>query len=333
MTRLVLHRLWYDGVGSLMTRGVATIAEGLMTVAVWVRNAWYDRVSLPQNPVPVISVGNLSVGGTGKTPFLRWIGEDSTVATRQLGVVTGGYGDDEVELYRRWFGPSRVVVEPDRRKGVRQAAESGVSIVLVDDGFQHRRLRRDCDIVLVAAEGPWPVRLLPRGPYREPLGSLGRASLIVVTARTSAEEDIERLAADLRSRFPRVPVGQFRLTLGDWSALNGDPVSPPSGDLLALASVGRPNEFLQMLRETCPSQEIELMPFPDHHSYNAGDIQAALQRADGRTIVTTEKDAVKLRRFPEASSSTRVVNLVGRVPEDDPIHRVLEHASAERGQR
>jgi tetraacyldisaccharide 4'-kinase len=124
--------------------------------------------------IPVVSVGNLTVGGTGKTPVSRWLMEEA----RRLGVtpalVARGYGEDEILLHRRWNPDVPVVVAPRRIDGVARAAAEGAGICILDDGFQHRRLARDLDILLLSVHDPLPARLLPGGR----IGSLSEACAV-----------------------------------------------------------------------------------------------------------------------------------------------------------
>jgi tetraacyldisaccharide 4'-kinase len=286
--------------------------------AVRLRNRAFDTGLLRARsaPVPVISVGNLSVGGTGKTPITRWVVERLLARGRRPVVVSRGYGADELALHRRWHPEVRVIANPDRVVAAREAARTGGDVVVLDDGFQHRALARDADLLLLGAGDPFPPRLLPRGPYREPLSAIGRASLVLVTGRgQEPADDPEDVAAEVR-RMPRhPPVGTVRLVPVGWRTLAGEPGSPPASDeaLLIVASVADPASVLRLVddaragervdgapsRPESPLGATELVAFPDHHDYGASDVERILNAAKGRRIVTTEKDAVKLIAFPE----------------------------------
>lgn len=308
----LVHELWTGGEPRMTARllGMALVpGELAFRSAVAVRNRWYDRKRPPDPSIPVISVGNLTVGGTGKTPVVRWLGDWFRRRGVRTAVVVRGYGRDEVELYRRWFGDGAVLVGADRREGVRAAGKGGCQLALLDDGFQHRRLARTLDILLVAAEDPWRVRLLPRGRYREPLAAARRAALVFLTRRTAGHGAAQAWRERLARAAPGVPVLNLEMTMGDWSNLAGDPASAPRGDVLAVCSVARPRAFATGLEKLLPAARIELAAYPDHHEYSADDVTALLARRAGRTIVCTEKDAVKLIRHRELADHAVAVGL------------------------
>ena len=163
---------WWAGkggaLGSLLRVATIPVEMGFRMVSgVWGR--LYDAGVMPlqRAPVPVISVGNLTVGGSGKTPLSAWLLKGLQARGERPALVARGYGEDEILLHRRWAPDALVIAEADRAYGAWKAARKGATIVVLDDGFQHRRLARELDIVLVATSTPWKVRLLPRGPFRE----------------------------------------------------------------------------------------------------------------------------------------------------------------------
>lgn len=310
--RGLVSELWSDGEpgpgARLLGSGLAP-AEAAFRAAVAVRSRWYDRKRPPGPPIPVVSVGNLTVGGTGKTPVLQWLREWFRQRGVRVAVVVRGYGRDEVTLYRRWFGDEAVFVGADRRAGVRAAGKGGYRVALVDDGFQHRRLARTLDILLVAAEDPWRVRMLPRGPYREPLGAARRATHLLLTRRTADRGTLQAWSERLAREAPGVSVLQMEMTMGDWSDLAGGPAKAPRADILAVCSIARPRAFAAGLGRLLPAARIELVSYPDHHEYTVEDVAALLGRRDGRTVVCTHKDAVKLVRHGELADHAVAVGL------------------------
>ena len=297
-----LGELWGSddpGGAGRMVRALLAPAELPFRLAVTARNARYDRRPPPPAPIPVVSVGNLTVGGTGKTPVVRWLGDWYRRAGVPVAIVLRGYGADEVALYRRWFGDGAVFTGRDRTALVADASARGHRVALLDDGFQHRRLHRAVDLLLVAAEDPWPVRMLPRGPYREPLASSRRATHLLVTRRTATRERVSAWRERLRRAAPGIPAQVAELRMGGWSDLRGAPSGAPPGDVLAVSSIARPAAFLAGLEALLPGIRIELASFADHHPYTPGDVAALLGRRGGRTVVCTAKDAVKLASFPE----------------------------------
>jgi tetraacyldisaccharide 4'-kinase len=260
----------------------------------------------------VVSVGNLTVGGTGKTPMAAWILGILESAGQSPALVSRGYAEDELLLHRRWHPDVPIVSDPDRVAATLRARDDGARVVVLDDGFQHRRLARDVDIVLVAAEDPWPGRLLPRGPYREPPGSLGRADALVVTRRTATQEQAASLASRLwMEHGPFDTCAIAFLEPGGWSGIQGGGADAPQGPVLAAAGIARPEAFAEVVRRTL-GVDVELIAFPDHHRYDTADVSTLRSRAGGRTLVVTEKDAVKLAPLARDLEPVRVLELVVR---------------------
>jgi tetraacyldisaccharide 4'-kinase len=276
--------------------------------------------------VPVVSIGNLTVGGTGKTPAALWLGEALAGIGLHPAIVSRGYGgmlgkrvatvgtgehalvtpeeagDEAVLLAERFAGP--VVCGADRLVAARTAvAEHGADVILLDDGFQHWRLGRDFDLVLVdGAAGFGNGALLPAGPLREPLGALARAGAIVVTKAASAT----RVTDVLERRAAGVPVFAADLVARSLVQLEGRSlVARPLGVLagrrvVTVSAIARPESFYELLGQW-DVRPVEVLEYPDHHLYSQGDwqhITQAAHRAD--LVVCTEKDLVKLRRFPFA---------------------------------
>ena len=243
--------------------------------------------------IPVVSVGNLRVGGAGKTPFTAWVVDQLLALGRAPAVLHGGYGSDEPQLHRRWHPDVPVLVGRERSESVRAAAAQGCDVAVLDDGFQHRRLARDLDIVLLAAEhGADRIRLLPRGPWREPLAALRRAGVVVVTRKTATRERADAVVAQVRGVMERRALHAWIQPAG-WTTLDGQPASEPRGAVLALSSTAEPASFQRTLTDLGLSLAGRLA-FPDHHDYTDADLTAIERAASGTTVVTTTKDAVKL---------------------------------------
>jgi len=261
------------------------------------RNALYDRGlfrTYKTTPV-VVSIGNIEAGGTGKTPFTIALSSELSRRGLKVAIVTRGYrgsltgpviverrhsvkeaGDEAVLMACSVDAP--VIKSPDRVKGVLFAHNHlGSEIVVLDDGFQHRRLERDFDIVLVSRdlshEG-----LLPTGALREPASSLGRADIIV--AMKGAPYEGPR--ADLRP-----------LCLVDATGTTRSLQSLSTQKALAFCAIGIPSHFFTMAEGLCMS--VERISFRDHHVYSRADITEIMDKAAGKDIIiTTEKDLVKI---------------------------------------
>jgi len=238
-------------------------------------------------------------------------------------VVTRGF-PDELALHARLGGGRPVVGHRDRTRAVREAMARGARAAVLDDGFQHRRLARDVDVVALDADfaGRVPWRLLPAGPYREPPGALGRADRVVVTRREAGPASAGRLAAWVRRRLPGVPVARCALEPGRVVAAGRGPAEPagaaaPGADpAVVLAGVMKPRPFLAAVRAAGLAPEIAVV-LPDHGVPRADLLDAIAARARRRGVVTTAKDAVRLS---------------GLLPADVPLLVLEERLTWEEGE-
>ena len=307
---------WWGGEGGGVGRLLRLLTLPLEVGFRWVsglRNRMYDVGALPlqRAPVPVISVGNLSVGGSGKTPFAAWLVRGLRARGENPALIVHGYSEDELVLHRRWNPDCLVMAEQDRAYGAWRAARRRATVVVLDDGFQHRRLARDLDVVLVPSDTPPVMRLLPRGPFREPLSALTRAHVVAITqkGREGPARELRREPAheergptrELRRLMEphfREPPMSVALVPDCWTHLSGEPAEPPDEEFLAICGIGDPEGFARTLR-LATGRDPELLAFPDHHDYSWGDVLEIGRRLQGRALVTTEKDAVKLEAFAE----------------------------------
>jgi tetraacyldisaccharide 4'-kinase len=294
----VVQRLWEGdaGLGGRVLGAFLTPAELGYRAIMRARNvAYYSGVAGSDSPpVPAISVGNITVGGTGKTPVVRWLVKQLIRRRWTPGILHGGYADDEPALHRLWFPDLPVIADRDRLRGAGRAMEQGADVLVLDDAFQHRRLLRDLDIVLVAAEA-WSrnARLLPRGPYREPPRSLRRADIVVVTRRTASleqaarvEVEVARISGRRTARAYLRPAGWLR---PDGSLREGHPRGPAIG----VAGIARPDDFFDQAEEW-GADLVDAIAFPDHHPFSEAEARELERLAGGGPVVMTAKDAVKL---------------------------------------
>jgi tetraacyldisaccharide 4'-kinase len=262
------------------------------------RGVAYDRGLLrtTEVPCPVISVGNISVGGAGKTPVTRWLVEEIRRRGIQPAVLHGGYAADEPELHRLWNPDVPVIMGRDRIETARAAVEGGARALVLDDGFQHRRLARDLDLVLVAAESWSPrARLLPRGPWREPASALARAQAVIVTRKSASEEVARNLLEELSTSAPGNTPIRIWLKPNGWSRPGGQSRDvAPQGGVVAVTAIAHPDLFVMNAMESGAEVERTLF-FVDHHDYESVDLERIRDLAAGRPVVTTAKDMVKLR--------------------------------------
>ncbi len=279
--------------------------------AVWGRNGAYDvgLLRTVRLNARVISVGNLVVGGTGKTPVSAWLAAQVARRGHRAAVLHGGYGLDEPALHRLWNPGIVVVVDRDRVAAGRRAIAQGATMLVLDDGFQHRRLMRDLDVVLIPAES-WRLepRLLPRGPWREGLAALRRATLLIVTRKTASPEVAASVARALAVRCPNTPVAMVALRPAGWR--RGDGLAgTPDGVVLAVAAVAQPALFVANAREA-GTVVGGVLSYRDHHAYSDRDLESIVTAAHGRPIVTTEKDWIKLEGRLDARQVWRLLQRV-----------------------
>ncbi|CAN5849308.1 tetraacyldisaccharide 4'-kinase [soil metagenome] len=300
--RAVARRFWAGELGSAGTVLSLALApaEAIYRVAAGMRNRAFDRglLDVVRVSVPVISVGNIAVGGTGKTPFASWLARDLALRAHRPAILHGGYAADEPELHRRWTPDIPVYVEADRSAAAVRAAADGATVLVLDDGFQHRRFQRDLDIVLVAAER-WSgsTRLLPRGPWREPLSALRRADVVVVTRKTASAAAAWQTGCAIQELTGQMPVVAHLRPTG-WRRAGGEDGGrqAPVEAALLVSGLAEPGLFVENARTAGALLAGELA-FADHHSYTQADARRILSMAAGRPIVTTEKDWTKLESW------------------------------------
>jgi len=320
-------RLW-DGEGArlALARLALAPASALYAGVVLARNAAYRTglVRTRRVGARTVSIGNLRIGGSGKTPLTRWLAAEAQARGIAVAIVSRGYGgttaaphvvgdgatlrsdvaasgDEAVMLARTAAVP--VVAGHDRAAAAALAVETfGSRLLLCDDAFQHRRLARDVDIVLVdAGQRGGVTRLLPAGPLREPLAALRRAHVIVVAERDAAgaTQSVPASRPDqlvVRARF--APTALLRVGPHAWEELG---LAALAGQrVLALSGVARPRPLYESLRDW-EADLVHILEYPDHHPYDIADWHEISHAAkDVEFVVTTEKDLVKLERFPFA---------------------------------
>ncbi len=299
------------GPWSAVQRGGLWLASFPYGAAVRTRNWLFDqgRKTIHRVGVPVVSVGNLTVGGTGKTPCVESVARYYTTHDLRVAVLSRGYGsargrNDEAMVLEENLPDVPHLQGADRVVLAQSAVEELESqILILDDGFQHRRLARNLDIVLIDATNPWGHGyLLPRGLLREPRTSLRRAGIVLLTRCDQvprAERD--RLRNEIARLAPGIPIAEATHRpvdlgngLGETAALEKLQGRP----LAAFCGLGNPEAFRRTLLDLGATVSA-FRSFPDHHAYTRADVDDlrgwARQQATDSVVVTTQKDMVKLR--------------------------------------
>ena len=323
----------HGGPAGLFLRAGLRLAEPFYAAAMTARNKRFDsgKKEVVDLGKPVISIGNITSGGTGKTPTVRWLCERLLTSGVRPAVLMRGYkskdtgGSDEQRMLDAFLGSRGVIVEanPDRVAGskVALAKAPDLGAFVLDDGFQHRRVKRDLDIVLVNAFEPFGYdHVLPRGLLREPLAGLKRADAIVIThARgidEAALEAVKKRLVDFNPDAPiycadHAPVG-FRTP----ETQPGRQVDRFDDELidkpvLAFCGLGSPRAFYQQLTKM-RARVVAHRWFNDHHAYTAKELEELHEQATaaGATVmVTTEKDWVKLQTLPQRDAGPPIWRL------------------------
>lgn len=316
-THRLIRWLWTSlRVDARLARTALLPVSGLWRAAMGARAAAYARGWLPVHdlPLPTVAVGNLTVGGSGKTPVAMWIARYYAARGLVPGILLRGYGGgDEAAVHARALPEAKVVADPDRVAGAERALARGAQVLVLDDAFQRLDVRRDLNVLVVSAETTRAVRWpLPAGPWREGMRALGRADLAVVTRKRASREAAESLAAELRGRM-RGPVAIAHLGLARFEGLLSGAVTLPGAlagrRVVAASAIGDPEAFVAQAKAT--GAQVQVATWKDHHVYRPEDVAwlaHAARRADH--LVITEKDAVKLRgAWPSGAPEPLVAKL------------------------
>lgn len=303
----------------------------LYGVAMKAHRALYrsGRFSTHELGAPVISVGNLTTGGTGKTPLVEWIANELAQKGRRVCILTRGYGrrrsgtrvivsngsevladanqagDEPLLLAERLKGLAAVVCDADRVSAASWAVENLKSDAFVlDDGFQHLRVARNLNILTIDATNPWGNgRLLPAGILRESLAEMARADCVVITRADDSDqtEELQRKIGELSSGSPifrsRMTLRGLRQVAGRESPVGADEIKASS--VAAFCGIGNPESFFSLVRRA-GYQLCHTQTFRDHHIYSQADMDRVARESNklgAQILLTTAKDEVKLRKL------------------------------------
>lgn len=291
--------------------------SGLFRVAVGIRSAYYASGKRSwRSPVPTVVIGNLSTGGTGKTPHALWLAEILLQHGRHPAMLSRGYGrknrgffevkndsrarevGDEPLMMKRRFPELPVFVCESRVEGIQTLLPLApkTDVLVLDDAFQHRALQPDLAIALLTYDSlqkPW--FLLPAGDGRELLSALSRAQMVIVTkCPADLDETRKQILTDRLHKYTQAPIffGNYRyLGLIDSEGKEVRP-DPASDDVLLFSGIADPAPLEAWLRTRFRS--VESVKFPDHHAFTRAELERVRQKADNRRIVTSEKDQTRL---------------------------------------
>ncbi len=310
---------------SSLAASALSVPAAAFGMLVRLRNAWYDRpAAIAHAELPVVSVGNLAVGGTGKTPLVAWIARRMVAAGHVPAVVSRGYGGtagpgplvvstgsgprfnartagDEPHLLAKLLKGVIVVVGANRIEGARRAHEAGADAIVLDDAFQHRRLARDLDIVVLDGRAPFgDGHLLPWGPLREPPKSLRRANVVVLSRLKEGELANEAIDAVRATGFSGTIVRAGHRVAGFRDVSGAECAAPKRA--VAFCGIGDPELFRNDLAAAGVAV-VRFREFRDHHPYTLAGWDALVAEARGveAPLVTTEKDLSRLESTAGAS--------------------------------
>ncbi len=299
-----------------MPNAIAQVMSWGYGLGIGMQNWRFDRgIGVTRLDVPVISIGNLSTGGTGKTPMVHWVanellalGKHPAIAMRGYKAPPGEMGDEERE-HRQALPGVPVVAQPNRIAGLERLFETDpvVDCVILDDGFQHRQLARDADIVLIdASSPPYADGLLPRGYLRDPISSLARADAVVVTHREMVTDGaLDELIGWIESQVPGCPIAitshvwssAMVYTSADdgWEAQEWKIDALKGQAMLGVCGIGNPGGFLAQI-ERVGWELVDSVVLGDHDPFDSMVVETVCQRlrsTKASTICMTRKDWVK----------------------------------------
>ena len=300
--------------------------SGIYSAATRARLAAYQRglLTVKKLHVPVISVGNITTGGTGKTPLVEWLCHALAREGKKICILTRGYGranpnkrvlvsdgtrilsnpadagDEPFLLAKNLNGIAAIISDPNRVAAGQWAIEKlGSQVFVLDDGFQYLRLARDLNILTIDATNPWGGgRLLPHGRMREPRSGVSRADCAVIT-RTEQEEHAPLIETELREYLGSRPILMSRMKtrgIRELTSLSPNLASVATQPAAAFCAIGNPKSFFEHLRSEGHNLVLT-RAFADHHKYDQADIDRLMRDAKGQgaeRLITTSKDAVKL---------------------------------------
>ncbi len=334
------------------------IISWIYGVVIHIRIVLYQKglFKTRQLPCKVISVGNITLGGTGKTPLVAALAKELFRRGWKVGILSRGYkgmkertggvvsdseriyqtpaeaGDEPFMLAQMLSGVPVLVGKKRYEMGVHAYTRFGMDVLILDDGFQHLGVKRDVDIVLIDAQSAFGNgRLFPRGPLREPLDGLRRASIIVLT-KADASTQLGEIEAVHRCYAPSIPLYHSRykpvFLLEAASRKRFSPHVVQGKKVFAFSGIADPGYFVDLLKGL-GADVIKEVHFPDHYNYELKDLMMIREhRETADLFVTTEKDFVKLQRLPLDDFLLHILGIEQEILDEAFYHTVLSALSS-----
>lgn len=323
-----------SGLSASILRGALRLLETPYSAVMSLRNFCYDKGVFKTTalPIPIISVGNITLGGTGKTPFVAWLVRFYLDHGRFPGIISRGFGtaktgtdgskdcnDEYLELLRRFpnqphkQNPNRVAAAREflHENLTSQNSTQAVDVLILDDAMQHRRIARNLNVVLLDALEPFGFEhVFPRGALREPLSGLRRADIVLLSrADLVSAEKRNEIWNRVAKHAPKIVWGELQhvpQTLVTLKGTESDMASLKGKRVLAFCGIGNPDGFAATLRNS-GAEVVKLTVFPDHYRYKNDDINRLINEANGvcaDRLVCTMKDWVKID--PRGTDASRI---------------------------
>jgi len=295
------------GIAAASARAILRLLSWGYAAIIGIRNLLYSKgwLKIHHANIPVISVGNITTGGTGKTPLVIWLANQITQNSKfkNCGILTRGYKTtDEPKILAQSCPAAKVIINPDRAAGAQEAINKfAVQVLIMDDGFQHRRLGRNLDIVTIDATCPFGYgKILPAGLLREPVSVLKRANAAVLTRSDQIKKsELENLEAQLHQINSKILIAKAvhnplfaQTTRGEQIAID----QLEDKKIFAFCGIGNPEAFFNTIKKTA-AQLVDSKTYNDHHIYTDADINDIYEQAlylGAQLILTTQKDWMKI---------------------------------------
>lgn len=335
-----------SGLAAVLLRFLLGVAAQVYSIVIILRNFLYSKGWLKVYHInaTVISVGNITTGGTGKTPLVIWLCKSMKQKEIRCAVLTRGYKAtenyvDEPAILTKSCPEAKVIVNPDRLAGAAEAVNKfGAKVLIMDDGFQHRRLGRNLDIVTIDATRPFGYgKMLPAGLLREPVGSLKRAEAVVITrCDQTSEVKLKELEEKLKSVNPDMIIARSIHSVSCAKSADEKQIGTEelrNKKIFAFCGIGNPDAFLSTIKRLGLNL-VGSKVYNDHHHYtdnNIADIYEQAKRSNADLILSTQKDWTKTAPLGPTEKEIPLAYLeveLNFTDGEDKLRQLIEKTSA-----